>query len=43
MTTLVCPDCDRRHRPGVTGIDAEGRATCLECHTPLRRLEGDGA
>lgn len=37
MTELVCPECDRRHDAGLTGIDADGRPTCLDCHSVLER------
>lgn len=30
-TTLECEECGTEHVPGYTGIDGDGRPTCLEC------------
>jgi len=39
MTVLVCPDCSREHTPGLTGIDADGKPTCLDCSAVLQGVD----
>lgn len=44
MGELVCEDCGRGHEPGLTGINADGEATCIECGGLLTaRGEADGS